>query len=124
MFPIEQADLRDRILHEIVPAYLMDKRQGPEFSGPTEFMSVRSLPRNRSIPRAGRLLALRPGTTPPPAICGWPARPPVRTALRRICKRRTAMVLNGELHEAELADGNGVVHSKEIARRSGSGGQN
>ncbi len=24
MFPIEQADLRDRILHEIVPAYLMD----------------------------------------------------------------------------------------------------
>jgi polyphosphate kinase len=63
MFPIEQADLRDRILHEIVPAYLMDNVKARVLQ--PDGCYVRQPPADGETPfRAQeRLLALRPGVT-------------------------------------------------------------
>jgi polyphosphate kinase len=63
MFPIEQADLRDRILHEIVPAYLMDNVKA-RILQPDGFYVRQAIPEGETPFRAQeRLLALRPGVT-------------------------------------------------------------
>jgi polyphosphate kinase len=63
MFPIEQADLRDRVLHEIVPAYLMDNVKARVLQ--TDGCYIRQpIPDGETPFRAQeRLLALRPGVT-------------------------------------------------------------
>jgi polyphosphate kinase len=63
MFPIEQADLRDRILHEIVAAYLMDNVKARALQ-PDGFYIRQPIPSGETPFRAQeRLLALRPGVT-------------------------------------------------------------
>jgi len=63
MFPIEQVDLRDRILHEIVPAYLMDNVKARALQ-PDGFYVRQPIPEGETPFRAQeRLLALRPGVT-------------------------------------------------------------
>jgi polyphosphate kinase len=63
MFPIEQADLRDRILHEIVPAYLMDNVKARVLQ-PDGFYVHQPVTGGETPFRAQeRLLALRPGVT-------------------------------------------------------------
>ena len=63
MFPIEQADLRDRILHEIVPAYLMDNVKSRVLQPDGTYIRP-TLPEGETPFRVQeRLLALRPGTT-------------------------------------------------------------
>ncbi len=63
MFPIEQADLRDRILHEIIPAHLMDNVKARILQADGCYVRA---PRSAGEPEfraQERLLALRPGPT-------------------------------------------------------------
>ena len=87
MFPIEQADLRDRILHEIVPAYLMDNVKARAAAGGRH---LRAAPRRKGnrIPRARA--SARPSPAAPHGcrpIFVWPARAAMETAS---CDPRTS----------------------------------
>ena len=63
MFPIEQADLRDRILREIVPAHLMDNVKA-RILQPDGCYIRQPIEGGETLFRAQeRLLALRPGVT-------------------------------------------------------------
>lgn len=63
MFPIEQADLRDRILHEIVPAYLLDNVKARILQPDGTYIRY-PRPENEPPYRVQeKLLALRAGTT-------------------------------------------------------------
>jgi hypothetical protein len=73
MFPIEQADLRDRILHEILPAYLMDNVKS-RILQPDGTYIRQPLGENETPFRVQeRLLGLRPSTTASAAAEGQTA---------------------------------------------------
>jgi polyphosphate kinase len=63
MFPILQPDLRDRILHEIVPAHLMDNVKARILQPDGTYIRAPRAADEPEFRAQERLLALRPGTT-------------------------------------------------------------
>ncbi|MCC7087279.1 MAG: polyphosphate kinase 1 [Pirellulales bacterium] len=63
MFPIEQADLRDRILREIVPAYLMDNVKARVLHPDGAFIRPPRADHEPAYRVQEKLLSLRAGTT-------------------------------------------------------------
>src|SRR5262245_7499232 len=112
MFPIEQADLRDRILHEIVPAYLMDNAKARILQPDGTYARV-PIPEGEAPFRVQeRLLALRPGATT--------AASDMRLAVASANGSPTeASVPEGNLPEGVSADGNGALHPEGIGITSG-----
>ncbi|HEY2882570.1 MAG TPA: hypothetical protein VGJ15_09055, partial [Pirellulales bacterium] len=65
--PIEQADLRDRILHEIVPAYLMDNVKSRILQPDGTYIRQPRAESETPFRVQERLLGLRPATAANPA---------------------------------------------------------
>jgi polyphosphate kinase len=63
MFPIEQADLRDRILHEIIPAHLMDNVKARLLQSDGTYVRAPRAEGEPEFRAQERLLALRTGPT-------------------------------------------------------------
>jgi polyphosphate kinase len=64
MFPIEAAELKDRILHEIVPAYLLDNVKARLIQPDGGFVRAQSAPGEAPYRCQERLLSLRPTGVP------------------------------------------------------------
>jgi polyphosphate kinase len=97
MFPIGQADLKDRILHEIVPAYLLDNVKSRTLRPDGTYVRLPPTDGEPPFRVQERLLALRPGVT---------------TAASDI-RLATAASVNGSADAAAadgVHDGNGAVH--------------
>ncbi|HEY2759962.1 MAG TPA: hypothetical protein VGI75_04445, partial [Pirellulales bacterium] len=122
MFPIEQADLRDRILHEIVPAYLMDNVKSRVLQPDGTYVRVRPTEGEAPFRVQERLLALRPGTTT--------AASDMRLASAAIANGTPMELLpgenvglNGELSDGAIHEGNGNSFAEGEALRGGRAGQ-
>ena len=63
MFPIEQADLRDRILHEIVPAYLKDNVKARILQPDGTYVRLKAAEGETPFRVQERFLALHPAVT-------------------------------------------------------------
>jgi polyphosphate kinase len=63
MFPIEQADLRDRVLHEIVPAFLMDNVKARILQPDGTYVRAPRAEHEPAYRVQEKLLSLRVGTT-------------------------------------------------------------
>ncbi len=99
MFPIEQADLRDRILHEILPAYLMDNVKSRVLQSDGTYIRLQRAENDQPYRVQEKLLALRAGTT---------------TASSEI--RMAAANAN--------SNGNGAVRLEDMVASGGTGGSN
>jgi polyphosphate kinase len=65
MFPIEAADLRERILHEIVPAYILDNVKARMLQPDGMYVRIKPPEGGMAYRCQERLLALHPAVTPP-----------------------------------------------------------
>ena len=64
MFPIEAAELKDRILHEIVPAYLLDNVKSRILQPDGTYVRMQPAPGEPPYRCQERLLSLRPSGVP------------------------------------------------------------
>jgi polyphosphate kinase len=64
MFPIEAAELKDRVLHEIVPAYLLDNVKARVLQPDASYLRSQPAPGEAPYRCQERLLSLRPTSMP------------------------------------------------------------
>jgi polyphosphate kinase len=64
MFPIEAAELKDRVLHEIVPAYLLDSVKSRLLQPDGTYLRIQPAPGEPPYRCQERLLSLRPSSLP------------------------------------------------------------
>jgi polyphosphate kinase len=64
MFPIEAPELKDRLLHEIVPAYLLDSVKARLLQPDGAYLRIQSAPGEAPYRCQERLLSLRPTSMP------------------------------------------------------------
>src|SRR5260221_6043419 len=70
MFPIEAAELRERVLHEIVPAYLMDNVKSRVLQPDGNYFRLKPPEGGMAYRCQERLLALHPAVVPPETRLG------------------------------------------------------
>jgi polyphosphate kinase len=117
MFPIEQPDLRDRILHEIVPAYLMDNVKARTLQADGIYVRPSVKDGEASFRVQERLLALR-------SVATSAAASDMRLAVVSANGSPPAdSVAADGLREALVSsDGNGAMHADELTARGESVG--
>ncbi len=119
MFPIEQADLRDRILHEIIPAHLMDNVKARLLQADGTYIRAPRAEGEPEFRAQERLLALRPGPTTsatdirlaPVGANGASADSLAAESVREAF----AAHANG-VAEENVSDGNGAAAHEDIVR--------
>jgi polyphosphate kinase len=110
MFPIEQADLRDRILHEIVPAYLKDNVKARTLQSDGTYLRPTVGPGETPFRVQERLLALHPAVTA--AAGDVRLAPPVDLQLAVASADGSAAVVEGNGAESVAVAGNGAPESE------------
>ncbi|HZZ29506.1 MAG TPA: polyphosphate kinase 1 [Pirellulales bacterium] len=107
MFPIEQEDLRDRILHEIVPAYLMDNVKARILQSDGTYLHKPLCEGETPYRVQERLFGLPPGTT---------------TAANDI-RLATTISSNGSAADVSLVENHPIseIHAVEGNGQSGTG---
>ncbi len=129
MFPIEQADLRDRILHEIVPAYLKDNVKArvlqpdgvftrpPLAEGDTPFRVQERLlgvtPATAVSGEMPLISALGTNGNGPETMLGG-GRPPIPAAVAT-----DENGISGNTNPGNAAEGNGSAHSSQPVPNAG-----
>ena len=71
MFPVEAAELKDRILHEIVPAYLLDSVKSRLLHPDGSYVRLQPAPGEAPYRCQERLLSLRPSSLPEREARRW-----------------------------------------------------